>query len=175
MRRQLSILFTVMGAALLLSAGVALAATIACDGGTCSGTNRGDTMRGTAGFDKMYGRDGNDRMRGNRSADVMYGGEGADTISGHYGGDRIYGGSGNDILRGAIGGDRIFGGTGRDTVYGGPGSEYIYIAGDGQHDSVDCGLGRDTVVFDRADANQDNFDDFIRLASCENGRLREGS
>jgi hypothetical protein len=58
--RRAVILLTVMGVAVLLLAGMALAATIACDGGTCTGTQNNDTMEGTEGFDRMYGRDGHD-------------------------------------------------------------------------------------------------------------------
>jgi Ca2+-binding RTX toxin-like protein len=147
MRPRLIIFLTVMGVTLLLVSGVALAATI----------------RGTS---------GSDRLVGSNSADTMRGYAGADTMSGRYGKDKMYGGSGNDVMRGGHHPDRMFAGSGRDTLNAGPGNDYVFIAGDGQHDSVDCGQGDDTVVFDRADATQDNFDDFIRLASCEEGRLR---
>jgi Ca2+-binding RTX toxin-like protein len=145
--RRVIVLFTVMVVALLLVSGVAVAAAI----------------RGTS---------GNDTLVGSNSADTMRGHAGGDTMSGRYGKDKMYGGSGNDVMRGGHHPDRMFGGTGRDTLSAGPGNDHIFIAGDGQHDSVDCGQGHDTVIFDRVDATQDNFDDFIRLASCEDGRLR---
>jgi hypothetical protein len=43
------------------------------------------------------------------------------------------------------------------------------MANDGQLDSISCGLGNDTVFVDQddLDAENTNFEDFVRLMSCE--------
>lgn len=168
MIRKTVLLLTVMAAAILLSAGVALAARVLCDGGVCKGTNRGDLMTGTNRVDKMYGLGGNDRMGGGRGNDYMLGGPGADSMGGGYGNDVMYGGDGGDTLSGGFANDRIFGGPGSDTVYGGSGNDYINVV-DGQPDSIRCGTGTDTAVVDTlADIDQATLEDFIAVTSCEN-------
>ena len=60
------------------------------------------------------------------------------------------------LLRGSVADAE---GGGNDTV----------IADDGQLDSISCGLGTDVVFVDQEDldAENTNFQDFIRLTSCE--------
>ena len=126
--RRLMVILAVMGTALTLAAGVALAATIDCpnrDGGRCVGTAGDDTMLGRTVADDMSGRTGNDTMTGRGGPDVMVGDIGADNINGGPGGDRLEGGTGEDFLNGRDGNDRIFAAADRDS------------------DSITCGRGQD--------------------------------
>ena len=162
--RRITVLLTVTVAALLLTAGVALAATINGDSGNNNlvGTNRSDEMRGLG---------GNDIIRGKRGADFMRGNAGKDELSGSYGDDRMRGGGGNDTISGGFYNDRIFGGAGRDTIDADRGLDYVNVA-DGLLDSVSCGPGEDTAVVDRVDLAEQSFEDFVRLSSCENVTVR---
>lgn len=153
MRRITLILATTVAALVLASAGVALAANVVCGGGECRGTNKADTMQGTNKTDAMYGRGGLDTMYGRYGADEIRGGDNADTIFGGYGDDRISAGSGVD------------------TVDGEAGSDFIRTV-DGQRDSVSCGIGNDRAIIDEADLDRASFEDFVRLTSCEDVRVR---
>ncbi len=120
-------------------------------------------MIGTAKLDTIRGKNGNDAIYGRASADRLYGG---------FGRDRLYGNGGNDELHGGPAPDKIFGGPGTDTVKGDAGSDRINVAGDGQTDSVDCGIGNDTAIVDDADLDGATVIDFFRLTSCENVIVR---
>jgi hypothetical protein len=73
MRRTVLMLAS-MVAALLLACGVALAATISCDGGLCVGTDKPDTMIGSRHRDTMKGSADNDSLMAHASADTVVGG-----------------------------------------------------------------------------------------------------
>jgi Ca2+-binding RTX toxin-like protein len=72
---------------------------------------------------------------------------------------RVHGGTGDDKLTGSTRGDDLDGGTGSDTIVGGAGSDSIsgnagtdtLNALDGEHDTINCGLGRDVVTADASD------------------------
>lgn len=100
---------------------------------TINGSTVADNLDGGDGNDIINGGDGNDTIRGNAGNDVIDGGQGADDIDGGFGDDRITGGKGKDILKGDVGADTI-------------------DARDGEVDTVNCGLGRDTVLRDANDA-----------------------
>lgn len=171
--KRATILLTVVGLAILLSAGVALAANVRCDGGVCRGTNKADTMTGSQKVDRMYGLARGDTMYGNRANDLMVGGTGFDTMNGGYGSDRMYGQTQNDTMIGGPAHDRMYGGPGKDAVSGDSGADYIVVAGDGETDSISCGLGTDTAVIDAvADMNRATLIDFIQVTSCERVILR---
>jgi Ca2+-binding RTX toxin-like protein len=87
MRRTVLMLAS-MASALLLVCGVALAATIGCDGGLCVGTDNKDTMTGSKHMDTMKGLAGNDSLMARASADTVVGGTGDDVIGGQEGDDR---------------------------------------------------------------------------------------
>jgi Ca2+-binding RTX toxin-like protein len=151
--RRVAFLLTVMGVALILASGVALAASIACSGGECLGTEGDDSMTGTDGYDLMSGLEGNDNMFGHFGNDDMYGGSGDDFLLGDedydfpdtfLGNDTLYGGPGNDDLRGGFGNDKIYGGDGDDFIFA-----YDRLAVTTGADVVDCGLGKDTVHYDK--------------------------
>jgi hypothetical protein len=165
MRLNRLVLLTVIGAALTLGGTVALAQTIDCPGGNCFGTDQNDILNGTAGEDFISGLGAADEITGRGSNDTLIGDgqfdydlDGADTIAGGGGEDIIYGKGGADRLLGGPGNDRIraqeneFVGeghpAGKDTVKGGRGNDDIY-AKDGVKDTIDCGPGVDSVVFDK--------------------------
>ncbi|MEO1197806.1 MAG: carbohydrate-binding domain-containing protein [Pseudomonadota bacterium] len=83
--------------------------------------------------------------------DAVYGGEGNDTISagysdGHYGSVIITGGSGADRLTGSAGTDLIAGDAGNDTLIGQDGDDILFVdADDLSSGYVDGGAGFDTV------------------------------
>lgn len=161
---------------LVLTAGTALAAEIACGGtGTCLGTQEDDEITGTSESDVIRALGGDDTVDGGNFSDEIYGGEGNDRLIGDVanlpraGNDELYGGPGSDFLSGADGHDIHRGGDGddtidsrsgecdpeigycyvvRDDVYGGPGNDSIYSR-DSQPEYIDCGEGgRDRVTAD---------------------------
>ena len=74
----------------------------------CSGSEFGDTIRGTAGNNELSGRGGDD---------IIFGGDGDDVIKGGFGNDRLNGDGGDDIIHPGFGSDdQIDGGAGSDVV-----------------------------------------------------------
>lgn len=82
-----------------------------------TGTNSavGDELFGFAGFDTIYGGNGNDLIQGGMNGDRIFGQIGNDDLRGGNGLDYIEGGTGNDVIRGALGTDTLMGGEGADT------------------------------------------------------------
>ncbi len=98
MRRAI-VLVTVGTMFLALTAGIALAATISCDGGTCTGTPKSDVMNGSASDDYMDGLGGDDTMTGSGGSDRIYGSRGNDTINADDGiADYVNCGAGKDTV-----------------------------------------------------------------------------
>ena len=128
---------------LLLTAGVAFAATVRCDGGACVGTAKED---------KLYGSSVADTIRSGAGDDIVYGGGGADELNGGSGVDTLRGNPGNDVLYGGPGDDKMSGKAGQDTFYGGYGNDNIHGSLDGEADRFDCGPGRDQAVVGPGDA-----------------------
>jgi Ca2+-binding RTX toxin-like protein len=158
MRRTLLLMATT-ALALLVTSGVALAASINCPtapGGYCYGTGAGDALYGTSNVDRIYGYGGTDLMYGYGSGDFMYGGAqgdrmlgggGADRMNGQGGADAIYGGAGNDTINGGAGNDIIQGDSGSDTLNTGTGSDRVN-ARDGERDFITCDGANDLVYYD---------------------------
>lgn len=71
------------------------------------GTNRSETLNGTAGNDELRGEEGNDRLFGFGGDDLLRGDKGNDTLSGGAGNDRLRGEAGDDVLTGGAGADRF--------------------------------------------------------------------
>jgi VCBS repeat-containing protein len=63
-----------------------------------NGTNKADTIGGTAAADRIFGDNGNDIINGGAGDDYIDGGNGSDTLSGGAGNDEIDGGNGQDTL-----------------------------------------------------------------------------
>jgi Ca2+-binding RTX toxin-like protein len=119
---------------------------------TIKGSDRANTLRGTANRDVICGRGGNDTIRGMGGNDLIFGNGGNDNIQGNGGDDTIYGGGGEDNIQGNDGNDRIYGGEkgdllqgndGRDTIRGGGGDDTIQ--GGAGDDDIDGGVGNDTT------------------------------
>jgi len=111
--KKIALLFVAIVGALLLSSGIALAATISCKANVeCFGTKGADTLEGTGGPDRMFGRGGADTLKGFGSDDILNGQRGRDTLSGGSEVDYLIGGAGNDTLKGGGGADFYFFGPG---------------------------------------------------------------
>jgi len=125
------------------------------DGGpgddTLIGGPLADILDGGDGNDVIDGGDGDDVITGGFGDDVITGGNGNDTIRGNAGKDQIDGGDGDDDIDGGLGDDRIIGGKGKDILKGGAGDDTI-DARDGEVDTINCGLGRDTLLRDSNDS-----------------------
>jgi len=126
------------------------------------GCPNGGLLSGTDGPEILFGKDGDDKMRGLGGYDTVTGGSGSDVIYGGPGTDGLKGSEGNDVLYGGPDDDQLWGGGGADVIYGGDGNDYIVAAwpacrhcggplGDGQHDKLYCGAGRDHYYADKLD------------------------
>jgi Ca2+-binding RTX toxin-like protein len=140
--KRVSLLITVVGVAMLMASGVALAATFDGTPGPdiFVGTDRPDDIRGRGGDDTLSGAGGGDRVRGDGGNDTLSGDAGADEVRGNSGNDDMSGGDGADLIRADEGGT--------DTVSAGAGNDEIDAHDDPGVDTIDCGEGIDTVDFD---------------------------
>lgn len=163
--RRLTLLLATMGVALLLSAGLAFAATYDCTAGrACVGTEGPDTLNGSSGGDPyMDGRQDDDDLFANGGEYAYLQGDafdapdndtttdGDDLLKGGPGYDEMAGFGGDDTFSGGARGDFIFAeetseNKGEDTVNGGRGNDYIE-ARDEVRDTIDCGMGTMDVAF----------------------------
>ena len=141
MSRPMLTMMAAMAVVLLVASGVALAATIDCQG-DCVGTPDPDRLIGSSNPQTMQGLGGGDSISGYRGDDDVEGDGGADAVYGGYGDDRVFGNAGNDYVEGDFGHDYINTGSGSDKV----------AARDGYRDRIICGQGnRDKVYKDRID------------------------
>ncbi len=85
----------------------------------------GDSMKGSAEGDVLFGYKGKDKINGNNGDDAINGGKGADTVKGGGGNDNIKGSGGADNLSGNNNDDTIAGGGGGDTINGGAGNDIL--------------------------------------------------
>jgi Ca2+-binding RTX toxin-like protein len=118
---------------------------------TITGSPVADVLNGGDGNDVIDGGDGEDVISGGFGDDHITGGRGNDTIRGNAGKDVIDGGDGADDIDGGLGDDRITGGKGKDILKGDAGDDTI-DARDGEVDTINCGLGRDTLLRDSNDS-----------------------
>ncbi len=117
-----------------------------------TGSAGADTIRGHLGADKLYGLAGSDVIHGGDGADKLAGGAGPDVLGGGPGRDTISGGAGDDTIHGGAGADVIEGGPGSDTIDGGAGDDVVRTWADGVPDTIDCGSGDDRAVIGRNDS-----------------------
>ena len=96
-----------------------------------------------------------DVVRGNDVINHLSGELGNDSLYGRGGEENLIGGLGADALVGGAGNDELTGGLDADTVYGDDpeapaetGDDFIDVKNDQTKDTVDCGPGTDTVLFD---------------------------
>ena len=100
----------------------AQAAAATCGGvkATIVGTDKANTIRGTAKRDVIVARGGNDTIRGLAGNDLICAGDGADTVLGGDGDDRLWGETDSVVLdqfgRSVKKGDTVSGGAGNDTI-----------------------------------------------------------
>jgi Ca2+-binding RTX toxin-like protein len=118
--------------------------------GAVYGTSDPDTLNGTTVGDVMHGLGGADVLYGRGGADEIYGDAGADRSFGGPGGDKIVTKAGDvaNVLSGQGGADHLFP-RGKDRVYGGAGADVVRFTDAAAGALVDCGDGRDTLVFNR--------------------------
>ena len=109
---------------------------------TITGTNKSDTIVGTAGDDVICGGNGKDTINGLGGNDIILGQNGKDVLDGDEGNDTVMGGNGKDQVTGDLGVDALRGGNGADTLNAQDGA-----AGD----SIDGGNGPDACLIDAGD------------------------
>jgi Ca2+-binding RTX toxin-like protein len=122
MRRTATIFLTVVALMVVLSAGVAVAAS------PIIGTDSGEQIKGTRHAEEIRGLGGDDEITDGLGKDLVYGDDGADNLIG-YGGDTSV--------------DRFYGRAGDDTIQ----SRDVPAS----KDRVRCGPGVDRVYADKAD------------------------
>lgn len=105
------------------------------------GSNSADIIRGFAGNDRLYGRNGNDRIIGDSGADLVVGQVGDDSLDGGLGNDTIVGGTESDRLFGQAGDDdlRSVGDAVVDFVNCGTGTDIAYVSGNDVVDGTEAG------------------------------------
>jgi Ca2+-binding RTX toxin-like protein len=119
-RMKTALLVGAVAVSVLISGAPVLAASIPCPvNSECVGTEKADTFQA----------------------------EGQNTIDGKNGNDRITDGGRASVLHGRAGNDRIVALKGLNTIFGGQGEDVIK-AKNGEYDDIDCGPGKDTVIFD---------------------------
>jgi len=159
MKRRVALLVLAGAVALVVTAGVAFAATIQCQVGlVCVGTDGPDKLLGTDSPDEMHALEGDDVLRGLSGRDRLIGDSGDLPDDPPDGNDQLYGNRGRDFLSGKGGSDLLKGNggideidahdnfnlvtnPGEDTVFGGFGDDDITRAEDGFKDTIDCGEG----------------------------------
>ncbi|MBK8174860.1 MAG: type I secretion C-terminal target domain-containing protein [Rhodospirillales bacterium] len=113
--------------------------------GQVYGTNRGDTIVGSASDADFAGLSGDDIFQGGSGSESFIGDFGNDTLNGNAGNDRLIGGAGNDFLYGGMGDDRLDGEGGNDVMDGGEGDDkYYYSSG---LDTITDSAGNDALYF----------------------------
>jgi hypothetical protein len=157
--------------------------------GRVAGGPGNDRLTGTGLLDGGPGGDSLTLTRG--AVRKARGGSGHDTLevdsrvtagtvlAGGRGSDRLSGGAGGDVLRGGPGDDNIgdFGeerdrdvfrlGPGSDEAFALEGGVAVIFARDGEHDEIECGFGRQTLILDGLD-----FYEQEDIGPCERIRRR---
>lgn len=163
--RRLTLLLAAMGMVLLLSAGLAFAATFDCPANrACIGTDDPDTLNGSNGVDPyMDGRQGSDELFANDGEYAYLQGDAFDPANNDTstdGDDLLKGGPGWDEMAGLGGADTYSGGRradyifaeessvnkGEDTIHSGRGNDWIEAV-DETKDTIGCGPGKHDFVF----------------------------
>ncbi len=107
------------------------------------GTERGETIVGSAESEELYGLGGDDTIRGGGGSDVVVGGTGD---------DRLGGGGGDDVVRGSAGDDALRDLAGRDVLRGEAGKDRVDARDGSRGDAAHGGPGSDRCLADRGDA-----------------------
>ncbi len=140
--------YQIAGSAVTLALGVASAQNIPGLGSdtfisieNAIGSEFGDTIYGTSGYNHLQGAGGNDYIDASSGPDRIDGAAGRDTLRGGPGGDTIYGGTDNDTLIGERDDDILHGNQGDDVIDGGHGDDELW-----------GGVGLDTASYQSAPA-----------------------
>ncbi len=158
MRRSVLLIAT-MALILLVAGGVALALLAQpplqdpaprfdCpeDGEECNDTDASERIYGTLDRDRIDGGGGDDTIHALAGKDTVFDTEGRNVAYGGDGNDWItisgsgYGGPGEDTIEGVFRGGKASGGPGVDLI----------LVHNNKRNSVSCGVGMDTVYFDKA-------------------------
>jgi Ca2+-binding RTX toxin-like protein len=108
--------------------------------------NVNDVIGGKGGHDTLSGLSGDDSLYGDAGDDSLYGDAGNDFLYGGIGNDRLEGGAGSDQLVGDAGNDRLNGGAGNDTLRGGAGNDvFVFTKGSGIDLVMDFTGGQDKI------------------------------
>ena len=112
---------------------------------------------------------------GTEGADYTNGGGGNDTLGGADGDDFLVGGAGDDNLNGGAGSDTFLGGAGNDVITSLDSPASIFAGAIApQSDTVDAGMGDDSVVGGRLDVLDGGAgNDFLALNFDFNGPFTE--
>lgn len=121
-------------------------------GDTLAGGPGEDRISGEGGVDQIDGGDANDLLCGHGAGDVISGMGGADTVWAGSGEDRIFGGNGIDTLYGNDDNDTAFAGPDADQVEGNAGNDTLF--GESGDDRMQGNAGADSVF---GQAGQDNI------------------
>ena len=115
-----------------------------------------------AGFDTVYGGDGDDFVNNAQDDDHAWGAAGDDWLRGGIGNDELWGGTGNDRLVSTDGNDQVHGGDGDDLVAGGTGNDTLWA--DAGRDVVSCSSGVDHAFLDSLDRSSEceSFGKYLR-------------
>jgi hypothetical protein len=113
--------------------------------------DKGASLAGAAGDDRLIGGDGADSLNGAAGSDQLSAGSGADVLNGGDGADVLVGGNGADELRGGEGADLLKGAKDNDTLVGGGGA-----------DTLNGGAGIDVFRFEALDKSVDTIADFSK-------------
>ena len=157
------------------------------------GTRKSDQLRGTADNDYLRALGGADVVQGYRGLDIVRGGFGWDSASGGLRSDDVSGGpgrdvvtggdaadwvielAGDDVVNGGAGRDWLALGTGSDTLQAGEHGDLVLVLNDGDTDTIQCGDGRDSVVyFERIDT-RDGLRSCERIFTARDEEVEDGS
>ena len=131
-------------------------------------TKGDDRVRTYAGKDQVNARQGDDRVWGGAGADDLDAGQGADELHGGGGSDVVDAGTSDgdavDVVYGDAGDDRIYARS-RDDAFGGLGDDRIEAVYPANGMDVDCGPGRDTLIFNTPPPKT------VDTAGCERVRV----
>ena len=135
---RMAMVLTTVALMIVLSAGVAVAASI-------TGTPDRDVLDGSGKNETISGLGGPDTINGSGGRDTVKGGDGGDEVGSGTGADAAYGNRGDDYLIDAPDNDR-------DVLYGGSGEDNVQVRDfPAVKDVVYCGSGRDTAYVDKLD------------------------
>lgn len=128
-----------------------------------------DTLSDTASYNTTFwGNDGDDNITVRTTYTSVRGGAGDDTINAYGGGDCLYGEDGNDTLNSYAGICQLYGGEGNDilnfysneNIAFGEGGNDIFNLGSTKNNTIDGGIGVNTVNGNTSNNNLINIDGF---------------